>query len=154
MIRRGAIVILTLLAGCSGFRAPSVAVKDVALTDATDEALEFLFVMDLANPNTAAVPLHEFRYTLAIDGKEVYAGRRAGGVTLSASDSRLVSLPAILPFEKVSWTPDTMPASVKYTFAGKLQYNAPNRLAQVLFDTGTRRPKVAFAKSGRLQLVR
>ena len=153
-MRRAGVVTLLLLSGCSRFHAPSVAVKDVALTEATDEALAIAFVMDLANPNTAAVPLHEFRYTLAIDGKEVYAGRRAGGVTLSAVDSRQVSLPAIVPYDKVGWTTATLPATVDYTFTGKLQYNAPNRLAEVLFDTGTRRPKVAFAGSGTLQLPR
>lgn len=153
MFRCGA-VILAFLSGCAGFRAPVVSVKDVALTGTTDEALAFSFVMDLANPNTAAVPLYEFRYTLAIDGKEVYAGRRAGGVTLGAADSRLVSLPAIVPYDKVGWTPETLPASVGYTFTGKLQYNAPNRLAEILFDTGTRRPKVAFARHGQLELKR
>jgi hypothetical protein len=149
---RCGLVVLALLSGCSGFRAPSVGVNDVSLTEATEEALALSFVMDLANPNTASVPLHEFRYTLAIDGREVYAGRRAGGVTLSAVESRQVSLPAIVPFEKVGWTPGTLPASVEYTFTGKLQYNAPNRLAEVLFDTGTRRPKVPFTGSGTLAL--
>lgn len=151
---RIAVVALALLSGCSGFRAPSVAVTDVTLADETEEAMALSFVMDLANPNKSAVPLHEFRYTLAIDGKEVYAGRRAGGVTLSASDSRQVSLPAIVPYDKVGWTARTMPPSVNYTFTGKLQYDAPNRLAQILLDTGQRRPKVAFARKGQLQLQR
>ncbi len=154
-MQRGGLLVLVVLAGlsgCAGFRDPTVSVTAVTLTDVTDDALALSFVMDLANPNTAAVPLHEFRYTLAIDGKEVYAGRRAGGVTLSAVDSRLVSLPAIVPFELVGWTPGTVPASVDYTFTGRLQYNAPNRLAQLLLDTGTRRPKVAFAAHGKLQL--
>ena len=138
--------------GCDGFRAPTVSVMDVKLIDATDEALALSFVMDLANPNTAAVPLQEFRYTLAIDGKEVYAGRRSGGVTLSAVDSRQVLLPAIVPYRAVGWTPQTVPASVDYTFTGRLQYYAPKRLTQVLFDTGTRRPKVPFSARGTLQL--
>lgn len=151
---RFALVALASLSGCSGFRAPSVSVKDVTLADTTEEAMALSFVMDLVNPNKAAVPLHEFRYTLAIDGREVYAGRRAGGVTLSAVDSRLVSLPAIVPYDKVGWTAETMPAIVSYTFTGRLQYDAPNRLAQILLDTGKRRPKVAFARKGQLQLQR
>ncbi len=146
------LAVLAGASGCDGFRAPTVSVMDATLIDATDEALALSFVMELANPNTAAVPLLEFRYTLAIDGKEVYAGRRSGAVTLSAVDSRQVSLPAIVPYRALGWTPQTLPASVDYTFTGRLQYYAPKRLTQVLFDTGTRRPKVPFSARGTLHL--
>jgi hypothetical protein len=155
MIRPGVVLMLAFVAGtsgCDGFRAPYVSVGDVALIDATDEALALSFVMDLANPNTAAVPLHEFRYTLAIDGKQVYAGRRSGGVTLSAMDDRQVSLPAIVPYQALGWTPQTLPASVDYTITGQLQYFAPKRISQVLLDTGIRRPKVPFSSRGTIKL--
>lgn len=154
MVRLGGLMLAVLagMSGCDAFRAPTVSVMDVTLIDVTDEALALSFVMDLANPNTAAVPLLEFRYTLAIDGKEVYAGRRSGAVTLSAMDSRQVSLPAIVPYRALGWTAQTLPASVDYTFTGRLQYYAPKRLTQVLFDTGTRRPKVPFSARGTLQL--
>jgi hypothetical protein len=154
LFRRGIsmLVLLAGMSGCDGFRAPNISVGDIALMDATDEALALSFVMDLENPNTAAVPLREFRYTLAIDGKEVYAGRHNGGVTLSAVDSRQVSLPAIVPYRAMGWTPQTMPASVDYTITGQLQYYAPKRLTQVLFDTGIRRPKVPFSSRGTLKL--
>ena len=138
--------------GCSSFRAPTVSVNDVSVTDATEEALALSFVMDLKNPNRAAVPLHEFVYTLAIDGKEVYAGRRAGGVTLSADADRQLLLPAVVPYSRVGWTALTLPASVSYRLTGELQYNAPNRLAQILFDSGVRRPKVSFEQRGELQV--
>ena len=154
MVRLGGLMLAVLagMSGCDAFRAPTVSVMDVTLIDVTDEALALSFVMDLANPNTAAVPLLEFRYTLAIDGKEVYAGRRSGAVTLSAVASRQVSLPAIVPYRALGWTAQTLPASVDYTFTGRLQYYAPKRLTQVLFDTGTRRPKVPFSARGTLQL--
>ena len=71
---------LACSAGCSRFSAPRVSVNEVSVIDATEDALALSFVMGLQNPNQAAVPLHEFRYTVAINGKEVYAGRRAGGV--------------------------------------------------------------------------
>ena len=149
------LLVLTVLAGapgCSSFRAPTVSVNEVSVTDATEEALALSFVMDLRNPNRAAVPLHEFVYTLAIDGKEVYAGRRAGGVTLSAECGRQLLLPAVVPYSAVGWTAVTLPASVSYSLTGHLQYNAPNRLAQILFDSGVRRSKVSFGQRGQLQL--
>ncbi len=154
MVRPGVLMlaVLAVASGCDGFRAPTVSVMDVSLVDATDDALALWFVMDLANPNTAAVPLQEFRYTLAIDGKEVYAGRRSGAVTLSALDSRQITLPAIVPYHAMGWTAQTLPASVDYILTGRLQYYAPRRLTQVLFDTGTRRPKVPFSARGTLQI--
>ena len=146
------LAVLAGASGCDGFRAPTVSVMDVTLIEATEEALALSFVMDLANPNPVAVPLAEFRYTLAIDGKAVYAGRRSGGVTLSAMDSRQVFLPAIVPYQALGWTPQTLPASLDYTLTGRLRYYAPRRLTQVLFDTGTRRPKVPFSARGKLQI--
>ncbi len=143
---------LLSVTGCSRFSAPTVSVKEVSVIDATEEALALGLVMDLENPNHAAVPLHEFRYTVAINGKEVYAGRRAGGVTLSAVDSREVMLPAVVPYDTMGWGAQSLPASVSYTVKGQLQYIAPKRLAQILFDTGVRRPKVSFASRGELHL--
>jgi len=146
------LAVLAAAPGCSGFRAPLISVNHVSVTDATEEALALSFVMDLKNPNRAAVPLHEFVYTLAIDGKEVYAGRRTGGVTLSAEGNRQVLLPAVVPYSKVGWTALTLPTGVSYSLTGQLHFNAPNRLAQILFDTGVRRAKVSFQQRGRLQL--
>ena len=143
---------LACAAGCSRFSAPTVSVNEVAVIDATEEALALSFVMGLENPNQAAVPLHEFRYTVAINGKEVYAGRRAGGVTLSGVGTRQVLLPAVVPYDTLGWSAQALPASVSYTMKGQLQYVAPNRLAQILFDTGVRKPKVAFRSRGELHL--
>ena len=116
--------------GCSGFRAPMISVNHVSVTDATEEALALSFVMDLKNPNRAAVPLH----------------------ALSAEGNRQVLLPAVVPYSKVGWTALTLPTDVSYSLTGQLHFNAPNRLAQILFDTGVRRAKVSFQQRGRLQL--
>ncbi len=62
------------------------------------------------------------------------------------------SLGAVVPYEKMGWRAEALPASVSYSVKGQLQYNAPNRLAQILFDTGVRRPKVSFGSRGELHL--
>ncbi len=98
------------------------------------------------------MPLHEFRYTVSINGKEVYAGRRAGGATLSAVHTRQVLLPAVVPFDKLGWNAQELPASMSYRVQGQLQFIAPNRLAQILFDTGVRKPKVSFKGRGEIHL--
>ncbi len=150
---RGVVVASVLLIlGCSSFRSPSVGVGDIAVTEVTDEALAVAIIMDLENPNAAPVELYEFRYVLAVNGKEVYAGRRAGGATLSAASARRITIPAVVPYNLVGWGSAALPPTARYTLTGHLRHNAPNRLAQILFDTGVRRPKVAFAHQGELPL--
>ena len=141
-----------LLAGCAGFRSPAVTVDDVAITEATDEALALAFSMELRNPNTLPLELYEFRYTLLVNGREVYAGRHAGGATLSASGQRHMTIPAVIPYKDLGWEAAQLPPAARYALWGKLQYNAPDNLAQILFDAGVRRPKVAFSKEGELRL--
>ncbi len=150
---RGAVILgVFLVLGCSSFRPPSVGVGDIAVTGATDEALAVAIVMELENPNAVPVELYEFRYTLAVNGKEVYAGRRAGGATLTASSTRQIMIPAVVRFEDMGWAADRLPPAAHYAVQGRLQFNAPNRLAQILFDTGVHRPKVAFSGEGELPL--
>ena len=126
--------------------------NEVAITDVTDEALALVFSIELRNPNTMPLELYEFRYTLMVNGREVYAGRQAGGATLSASGTRRMTIPAVIPFEQVGWQAGQIPPAARYALWGKLQYNAPDNLAQILFDAGVRRPKVGFSKKGELRL--
>ena len=144
------LLLLTVgLAGCDGFRAPGVGISEVSVADATSEALSLNIVMDLVNPNSAPVQLYEFRYTVTVEGRYVFEGRRAGGATLSSAGSRTVSLPAVVPFEKVGWQPDALPADASYTVYGHVQYYAPNRLAEIVFDSASRKPRVRFSDRGR-----
>jgi LEA14-like dessication related protein len=139
-----------LLSGCSGFRAPAPTVTDVALTEATDDGLALAFALDIRNPNDEALQLHEFRYTLSINGKQVYAGRRAPDVTLSAEATQQVTLPAVIPFHRLGWTPETRPDKARYAMSGKLVYLVPSTFAKILFDSGVRRPRASFGRRGEL----
>ena len=156
-MRGGTRRILALLAvlplsGCSGFRAPGITVQDVAITDVTGEALALDFAIDLENPNHEPLELVEFRYTLAVDGTQVYAGRRRPGANVAAATTRRISLPAVIPFDRAGWTTAGRPAEVKYALSGRVVYTAPTTFAQMLFDLGVRRPKSSFSGRGRLDL--
>ncbi len=151
-MRRLLLFALVFLTGCKSFQAPGVGVAEVSVTEATDEALGLTIVTNLINPNNAPVELYEFRYSVDVDGKRVYSGRHAGGATLSAAGSRTLSLPAVVPYERVGWQAHDLPASARYSISGKLQYNAPTQLAEILLDTGVRRPKVGFSDKGQLAI--
>ena len=121
------------------------------MTESSDEALALGFEVELVNPNAAPLELDEFRYTVEIDGREVYAGRRAAGATLSAAGTRRLTLPAIVPYHRVGWTAGP-PPRVTYALRATLRYLTPSELAQRLFDAGVRRPKTSFADRGQIGL--
>jgi hypothetical protein len=143
---------VSLTAGCSGFRAPAISVDEIVVTEATDEAVALAFAIDLHNPNGAALDLHEFRYTLAIDGTQVYTGRRAPDVTLAAAATQRVMLPAVIPYRRLGWTAEAHPQQARYALSGRLVYLVPSTFAKILFDSGVRRPKARFSKRGEISL--
>ncbi len=137
---------MLLLVGCTGLRPPAISVNEVAVADTTEEALALAIMVELRNPNTSPLELYEFRYTVAVDGRQVYTGRRAGAATLSAVGHRTITLPAVVPYPDAGWQSGDLPASASCTVRGRLQYNAPSDIAGILFDTGVRRPKVRFSR--------
>jgi hypothetical protein len=142
-----------LIGGCSGYRSPAISVKEVAITEARDDAVALAFALDVRNPNDAPLELYEFRYTLAIDGKQVYAGRRAPDATLGTSATQRMTLPAVVPYRRLGWPAEAPPPQARYALSGKLVYLVPSTFAKILFDTGVRRPKSSFSKRGQLALA-
>jgi LEA14-like dessication related protein len=141
-----------LMGGCSGFRSPAISVEEVAVIEATDEAVALAFALDLRNPNDAALELFEFRYTLAIDGTQVYAGRRAPDATLAAAATQRLTLPAVIPYHRLGWTTEVHPPQARYALTGQLVYTVPSTIARLLFDSGVRRPKARFSDRGEITL--
>ncbi|MHC4413906.1 MAG: LEA type 2 family protein [Planctomycetota bacterium] len=150
---RGALLVVGLLSlpGCTRYRSPEISLARVMMTESGDEALALGFEVELANPNVAPLELDEFRYTVEIDGREVYAGRRAAGATLSAAQTRRLTIPAVVPYHRMGWTAGP-PPQVTYALRGALRYRTPSELAQQLFDAGVRRPRTSFGGRGQVAL--
>jgi LEA14-like dessication related protein len=144
---------VSLMSGCSGFRAPAISVDEVVVTEVTDEAVALAFAIDLHNPNDTALQLHEFRYTLAIDGTQVYTGRRAPDAALTAAATQRVMLPAVIPYHRLGWTAEAHPEQARFALSGKLVYLVPSTFAKILFDSGVRRPKSSFSERGTIILT-
>ena len=64
-----------------------------------------------------------------------------------------LTLPGVIDFETIGWSPSSGPRQVRYTVTGTLWYQTPSEIAQLLFDTGMRRPKVTFGKDGQMTLT-
>ncbi len=147
------LVSLAVLTGCSRYRAPRITLGSVSVAEITDEALALQINLDLQNPNTTALGLDELRYTITVDGTLAFVGRRAAGRTLSSLETRRLTLPGVIDFETIGWSPSSGPRQVRYTVRGSLWYQTPSEIAQLLFDTGMRRPKVRFGIDGQLTLT-
>ena len=143
---------LLFAGGCSGYRPPSIQLVAVRLIEQTEEAAAFHFDLILENPNDEPIELREFRYSLNIDGVNVYIGRRAAGTTLHPETGNHISLPAVVRYDTMGWTNRSLPPAVEYQLSGELLYVTPGELAEILLDTGVRRPKVRFNRAGRLEL--
>jgi hypothetical protein len=140
------------MGGSSGFRSPAISVNEVAVTGTSDEAVALAFAIDLHNPNDAPLELYEFRYTLAIDGTQVYAGRRAPGANVGPAATQRLTLPAIIPYDRLGWTVAVHPPHAEYALTGRLVYTVPSTIAELLFDTGVRRPTSSFSSRGQITL--
>jgi hypothetical protein len=146
--------LLSALTGCTGYRTPTIHLTDVAPIEVTDVATALRFSLDVTNPNDEPVELREVRYSLAVDRGRVFEGRRAVGTMLHGGATTRVELPAVVPDAVAGFEANARPADVEYRLAGELIYVTPGELAEILLDTGVRRPTARFAESGRLSLSR
>ena len=133
--------------GCSQYRPPAITIGPAAVVERTDEAIALGVELDLTNPNDEPLELREFNYAVSIQGKTVYTGRRAAEATLSAKGTKRLTLPVVVPVAQV---PATAPdGGIPWSISGNLLYVTPGEIAELLLDTGVRKPKVSFSGKGR-----
>ena len=144
---------LSAIPACTVYRDPMVSVVDAAVTETGDGLLGLSFVLVLENPNQQPLVLHEFSYTLAVEGAPAYRGRWAASATLGANGTRRLTIPAIVRYDQFGWTAASAPSQATYDLVGHVLYLAPGDIAEILFDTGVRRPKAAFAAHGVVSLT-
>lgn len=147
-----AMLVGAFFAGCSSYRAPVLSIADARIIDATPEGAAIVFTLDARNDNTEALPLREVRYSLELGGKRVFTGVRSAEATLRRRGTQQLKLPAAIPAETLARVTRANDGEVSYRLRGTITYITPGALAEVLFDTGVRRPKVSFAGQGKLDL--
>lgn len=138
--------------GCSSYVAPSMEVADARVTDRTTEGLAIAFTIDAENSNEDALPLREAAYSVELDGQRVFTGVRSAEATLRRYGSQQFTLPAAVPSLLLAQLP--MGAQhVRYRISGSVEYITPGAFAEVLFDTGVRRPTTSFQDEGVIDLT-
>lgn len=138
-----------LFTGCSRYKHPGLSVAEVKMTEETASGYVLEFVLDTRNDNPEPLPLREVRYSLTLEGREVFSGVRSAQATLRRFGTQRISLPAAVPLEPGATPPRGV---VRYGLDGELSYVTPGQIARILFDTRVRRPRVGFHERGELDL--
>lgn len=129
-----------LLAGCSD-TAPRLNVVGVREVERTAQGTVLAIDIDAENANDVAMPLREIAYSISINGRPVFTGTRSPEATIRRFGTQRLTVPAV-----VSGGIGT--TSGLYEVRGDLEYVAPGRLAEILFDTGVRTPSASFVGRG------
>lgn len=140
------LVFACALAGCSGLTPPTFTVTDVRLTSETSEAIAFDLTIQGENTNDEELPLENVSYSFSLDGVGSYRGKRNAQATLPAGATQSFTIPVAIPVESAP-IPD---GERRYAFSGRVTYIIPGAIAEILFDSGVRRPTAGVSESGRL----
>lgn len=138
------------LAGCSGYRAPTLSVTGGGVAERTEQGVVVSFTVNASHDNGDVLPLREARYTLELNGATVFSGVRSAQCTLSRFGSQQFTIPAAVPAASLAGLSG---GSVSYRLSGSLSYVTPGALAELLYDTGVSRPTVGFSQQGTLDLT-
>ena len=143
------VLVAPALAGCVGGRRPTFTLERVVRAERADEASQVTFVIEGANPTGNAYPLREVDYTVRIDGRTVFRGRRIAQATLPPNDTQTFTLPAPIPFAEVGRLAGR---TVPYEITGTIAYLPPGPIAEILYDLGIQRRRVPFGDGGLLEI--
>jgi hypothetical protein len=160
-VATSAALVLLAAGGCSSYQSPRIEVLGASAMERTDEAQSLRLDLLLENPNNEALELRLFDYTVYVDDKRAYSGKRAAQATLNAGGSKQMSIPAVVVFAEHGWSGadaeghggSGVPAQVQWRVQGTLLYITPGAIAEILLDTGVRKPTAGFSGSGNVVLA-
>ncbi len=130
-------VLLIGAAGCST-AGPTVELSDVRVADETAGATQLAIGLTVSNPSDEPLRLLTYEYRVRVDGRRWYTGRWSAQQTLQPGATATATIPAAGP----------PPSGSKVSVRGRLRYVRPGEIAEVLLDTGLRRPKASFGGEG------
>ena len=138
------------LVGCQSQPAPSFEVTNVAITEQSPApgGMVVTFRVKADNRGEEALPLRTVHYSFSLDGRPVFSGRRAAEATIRRYGSQEFLLPVALTLGEGGDLPSAPSGKMPYSLTGTVEYEVPGSIAEVLFDTGIRRPSATFGESG------
>ena len=102
--------------------------------------------LTLENPTGEPIQLDTYDYSVIVnasEGRSRWSGKWSALRTLPAGRTIEMTIPAVVPY-----TFSEAPELATWRVSGSISYKAPGRWAQILFDTGFRRPEHGFSGRG------
>ena len=104
------LVLTSLASGCAtlqqmaakAFRKPTLTFKNASLTDVSLGSTTVNLSYQLQNPNPFGLSLASVDYAFFVEGKQVVAGSPPGGLSIPASGSTVLVLPASVKFAELA----------------------------------------------------
>lgn len=149
---RTALIVISafLVVGCGSI--PKVKPTSARPVDRTEHAIRFTLDLELRNTGSVEIPLDWYSYNFSIDGMGTYSGRWAAMRVIPPDSTIQVEIPAVIAISEEMKPQVGKDGSVQWSLNGKVRYQAPGLLGQILFDAGVRRPSTGFSGSGTLQM--
>lgn len=144
-------VVCVPMVGCSGTTKPSATVTDATIRSRTAEAAVIEFVVETSNPNDIELPMRDVVYTLSLDGRRVFSGRRDAQATMPRGREQRITIPVVVPMRD-GGDRGVEPGVYGYRLTGHIYYSLPSQLADVLFDAKLSRPKISISDEGEIDL--
>jgi hypothetical protein len=142
------VVLMSLTTGCSFQPPPTIEVGEARLIDNGGEAARCEIDLALSNPGDEPLELLTFEYVVTINGESAYHGRRSAEATLSGEGVRVITLPAVVERSLLARGEG---GRTQWAISGSLLYVTPGRIAELLLDSGVRKPTVGFSGRGAAQ---
>ncbi len=117
------------LTGCSNYQPPRFEAMGVREIERGPDHTVVSFTIQATNPNREPMPLGQTTYSVWIGGQELFSGVQSPEATVHTYATHLFELPAVLPASALSGA-----GELPYEIRGKVIYQQPGALADVLFD--------------------
>lgn len=128
------LLLIVPLAACQGDAPPRFELVAARAVQTTDRGM--LIELDLTgeNPSDREIRLREARYSVQIDGANVFRSARSPEVALGPYGRVTMTLPVAI--QQAEWTGVSPVVGIR----GQMLYLDPGPLAEVLYDARLRRP--------------
>ena len=139
----------TLAGGCRSTSAPRLEHAAASMQERTADGVAMLFTLDAYNDNDSPLPLRDVQYSVTLDGREIFRGKRSAEATLRRKGVQQLHLPAVIALRPGEAPPSGVS---NFRLRGTLTYVTPGKVAELLFDTGVRVPTAGFETTGQIDL--
>ena len=124
---------------------PQATIISVNVTEQTDTGFRVEAVVELTNENRVPLPLLDIHYTVTVENAGSVSVLDDANRTIPAHGKQQVTLPASFAWDGPA------PAGSTWTVSGKVQYDPPGELRQILTETKVPLPVSQFKNTGNLR---